>query len=58
MAALLAEANAPSDGGGVLTELDYNPYSDGPAKREYPGNETFTALVKAHGATLRKIDLS
>ena len=46
------EADAPSGGGrgeGV-TELEYRSYS-------YPGNEAFAALVKAHGATLTKIDL-
>ena len=40
----------------MVTELDYNKYSDSPTKQEYPGNEAFVALVKAHGATLRKID--
>ena len=48
------EADAPSGGGGKrVTELDYSP-SGG---RRYPGNEAFAALVKAHGATLTKIDL-
>ena len=41
----------------MVTELDYNPYSRSPTKQEYPGNEAFVALVKAHGATLRKIEL-
>ena len=52
-------ANAPSGGGdgAAVTELDYNKYSDSPTKQEYPGNEAFVALVKAHGAILRKIDL-
>ena len=52
-------ANAPSGwgGGGVVTELNYYKYSDSPTKQEYPGNEAFAATVKAHGATLRKIDL-
>ena len=45
------EADAPSGGGGKrVTELNHGDYS-------YPGNEAFVALVKAHGATLRKIDL-
>ena len=45
------EADAPSGGGGEgVTELDY--YTGG-----YPGHEAFAALVKAHGATLTKIDL-
>ena len=44
-------ANAPLGGGGEgVTELDYRTSS-------YPGNEAFAALVKAHGATLRKINL-
>ena len=48
------EADAPSGGGGegVVTELVY--YVAG---QKYPGNEAFAALVKAHGATLTKIDL-
>ena len=45
------EADAPSGGGGEgVTELEYRLGS-------YPGNEAFAALVKAHGATLTKIDL-
>ena len=50
------EADAPSGGGGegVVTELNYNKYDGG---TRYPGNEAFAALVKAHGATLTKIDL-
>ena len=49
------EADAPSGGGGEgVTELDYNKYVGG---NQYPGNEAFAALVKAHGATLTKIDL-
>ena len=45
------EADAPSGGGGKrVTELEYSQFS-------YPGNEAFAALVKAHGATLTKIDL-
>ena len=52
-------ANAPSGGGGgaAVTELDYYIDSDSPTKQEYPGNEAFVALVKAHGATLTKINL-
>ena len=49
------EADAPSGGGGKrVTELNYNKYVGG---TRYPGNEAFAALVKAHGATLTKIDL-
>ena len=50
------EADAPSGGGGEgVTELDYSElYSGG---QKYPGNEAFAALVKAHGATLTKINL-
>ena len=45
------EADAPSGGGGKrVTELEYS-------TTRYPGNEAFAALVKAHGATLTKIDL-
>ena len=45
------EADAPSGGGGKrVTEL--NSYSG-----SYPGHEAFAALVKAHGATLTKINL-
>ena len=45
------EADAPSGGGGKrVTELKYRTSS-------YPGHEAFAALVKAHGATLTKIDL-
>ena len=52
------EADAPSGGGGGgVTELDYYKYSNRPTKQEYPGHEAFAALVKAHGATLTKIDL-
>ena len=53
------EADAPSGGGGegVVTGLNYYEHSASPAKQEYPGNEAFAALVKAHGATLTKIDL-
>ena len=50
------EANAPSGGGGEgVTELNYRrtyPYGS-----SYPGNEAFAAVVKAHGATLTKINL-
>ena len=55
------EAGAPSGGGGegVVTELNYNRYLlPWPHKDEYPGNEAFAALVKAHGATLTKINLT
>ena len=50
------EADAPSGGGGegVVTELNYSKYHGG---TRYPGNEAFAALVKAHGATLTKINL-
>ena len=49
------EADAPSGGGGEgVTELNYSKYGGG---KRYPGNEAFAALVKAHGATLTKIDL-
>ena len=45
------EADAPSGGGGEgVTKLRYTTSS-------YPGHEAFAALVKAHGATLTKIDL-
>ena len=50
------EADAPSGGGGEgVTELNYYTRGGG---QEYPGNEAFAALVKAHGATLTKIDLT
>ena len=42
----------------MVTELDYYKYSISPTKQEYPGHEAFAALVKAHGATLTKIDLT
>ena len=46
------EADAPSGGGGEgVTELEYHYAS-------YPGHEAFAALVKAHGATLTKINLT
>ena len=49
------EADAPSGGGGEGgTELNYDPVGGG---KKYPGNKAFAALVKAHGATLTKIDL-
>ena len=49
------EADAPSGGGGErVTELNYNIFRGG---QKYPGNEAFAALVKAHGATLTKINL-
>ena len=50
------EADAPSGGGGegVVTVLNY--YTEGGGQK-YPGHEAFAALVKAHGATLTKIDL-
>ena len=50
------EADAPSGGGGegLVTVLNYNKHDGG---KKYPGNEAFAALVKAHGATLTKIDL-
>ena len=52
------EADAPSGGGGegLVTELNYSTRL-GDWGRTYPGNEAFAALVKAHGATLTKIDL-
>ena len=51
------EADAPSGGGGEgVTELNYNDIWGG--GQEYPGHEAFAALVKAHGATLTKIDLA
>ena len=50
------EADAPSGGGGEgVTELNYSTLGAG--EQKYPGNEAFAALVKAHGATLTKIDL-
>ena len=50
------EADAPSGGGGEeVTELKYGPYS---YQQRHPGHEAFAALVKAHGATLTKINLS
>ena len=50
------EADAPSGGGGKrVTELNYNTISS--RGKKYPGHEAFAALVKAHGATLTKIDL-
>ena len=50
------EADAPSGGGGEgVTELNYNKYNG--RGQPYPGHEAFAALVKAHGATLTKIDL-
>ena len=52
------EADAPSGGGGEgVTELNYNTLG-GVQGKKYPGNEAFAALVKAHGATLTKIDLA
>ena len=54
MASLEADAPSGGGGGGVVTELIYNKYGGG---TEYPGNEAFAALVKAHGATLTKIGL-
>ena len=51
------EADAPSGGGREgVTELNYSTdfWAGG---QKYPGNEAFAALVKAHGATLTKIDL-
>ena len=52
------EADAPSGGGGegVVTELNYSK-ALGAGGKKYPGNEAFAALVKAHGATLTKINL-
>ena len=48
------EADAPSGGGGEgVTVLDYSTLGG----EQYPGHEAFAALVKAHGATLTKIDL-
>ena len=41
----------------MVTELDYYQNSN-PKCQKYPGNEAFAALVKAHGATLTKIDLA
>ena len=52
MASLEADAPSGGGGGGVVTELDYGQFG-----QKYPGNEAFAALVKAHGATLTKIDL-
>ena len=52
MASLEADARSGGGGGGV-TELNYG----WGLKENYPGNEAFAALVKAHGATLTKIDL-
>ena len=54
------EADAPSGGGGegVVTEVNYNTSGYGGVQgKKYPGHEAFAALVKAHGATLTKIDL-
>ena len=51
MASLEADAPSGRGGEGVVTELNYSAY------RSYPGNEAFAALVKAHGATLTKINL-
>ena len=52
------EADAPSGGGGKrVTELNYNTSGFGVQGKKYPGHEAFAALVKAHGATLTKIDL-
>ena len=49
------EADAPSGGGGEgVTELKYGPQN---YQQKYPGHEAFAALVKAHGATLTKINL-
>ena len=57
MAALSSWASG-GGGGGVVTELNYNKYSKSwEGGKKYPGNEAFAALVKAHGATLTKIDL-
>ena len=48
------EADAPSGGGGEgVTELNYGVWG-----QKYPGHEAFAALVKAHGATLTKINLA
>ena len=51
------EADAPSGGGGGVTELNYS-RAYGVGGQKYPGNEAFAALVKAHDATLRTIDLT
>ena len=52
------EADAPSGGGGEgVTVLNYDTTSYGHKGQTYPGNEAFAAAVKAHGATLTKIDL-
>ena len=40
----------------MVTELDYDT-TYGHKGQPYPGNEAFAALVKAHGATLTKINL-
>ena len=56
MASLLANALSGWGGGGVVTELNYSAALRGGGQK-YPGNEAFVALVKAHGATLTKIDL-
>ena len=55
MASLSANAPSGGGGGGGVTELIYG---TGTGREKYPGNEAFAALVKAHGATLTKIDLS
>ena len=52
------EADAPSGGGGGrVTVLNYNTYWGAGKKNKYPGHEAFAALVKAHDATLTKINL-
>ena len=57
MASLSANAPSGGGGGGVVTELDYNTSYSHVGGEPYPGHEAFAALVKAHGATLTKIDL-
>ena len=56
MASLSANAPSGGGGGGVVTELNYS-FIKEEGGQKYPGNEAFAAAVKAHGATLRKIDL-
>ena len=52
------EADAPSGGVGKRgTKLNYNTSGFGVQGKKYPGNKAFAALVKAHGATLTKINL-
>ena len=41
----------------MVTELNYNTSGVGVQGKKYPGHKAFAAVVKAHGATLTKIDL-